>query len=265
VALVALGAYGRRELTPHAETDLLVLHDAPSAPSLAAHVPEATVRTLDECAATARRSFAAATAFLDARLVAGRADLFTRLVQLTGEPLRRDQLRLRRRLSAEVQRRHATYPPATAAAEPDLVDGRGGLSDLDALRWLSPEPEIDTRTYAALDFFLRTLGLAEERSEGAVRRLTPRVLGERADEVLAEVYRHARWVAFRLDGALATPRRDRPLGASVYLRDGRLVAAWRVDYLGRDLPRAAVALAARRGLAGVGIPGRDGSPGALPA
>jgi [protein-PII] uridylyltransferase len=222
VALVALGGYGRRELTPHAEIELLVLHAGRGLPEIAARLPEAMVRTVDECAADARRSFAAATGFLDARLVAGDAELFAQLVQRTAQSLRRDHLRLRRRLSAAVQRRHATYPPATAAAEPDVVEGRGGLRDLDALRWLNPGPEVDTRTHAALDFFLRTLAAAEERAGQAVRRLTVRRLGERAEEMLGEVYRHARWVAFRLDGLLATPRRDRALGASLFLRDGKL-------------------------------------------
>jgi [protein-PII] uridylyltransferase len=220
VALVALGAYGRRELTPHAEIELLVVHVGRGVTEIASRLPEAMVRTVDECAAHARRSFAAATVFLDARLVAGEPELFGQLVQRTAQSVRRDRLRLRRRLGAAVPRRHATYPPATAAAEPDVVEGRGGLRDLAALRWL--EAEMDARTCAALDFFLRTLEAAEADSGHAVRRLSASVLGERAEEVLSEVYRHARWVAFRLDGLLATPRRDRALGASLFLRDGKL-------------------------------------------
>ena len=47
--------------------------------------------------------------------------------------------------------------------------------------------------------------------------------GTRAD-FLAELYRHARWVAFSLDGALAPSRDDRQLGANLMLRRGELFA-----------------------------------------
>jgi UTP:GlnB (protein PII) uridylyltransferase len=44
LALVALGAYGRRELTPHAEIELLVLHTGRDVPEVASRLPEAMVR-----------------------------------------------------------------------------------------------------------------------------------------------------------------------------------------------------------------------------
>src|SRR5688572_30775113 len=78
-ALVALGAYGSRELTPHAEVELLVLHRGDIAPRAVAEVitypllgrglrAEAAVRTVGECVAAARRSAAAAISLLDARV-----------------------------------------------------------------------------------------------------------------------------------------------------------------------------------------------------
>ena len=90
---------------------------------------------------------------------------------------------------------------------PDLEAGRGGLLDLHALRWL--EPEQDERLIGALDFLLRALAAVEELVGQVPDRLSARLQerlaaalspgGTRAD-FLAELYRHARWVAFSLDG-----------------------------------------------------------------
>src|SRR5690242_16228205 len=81
-AVVALGAYGRAQLTPHSEVELLFLHhgELSSAEATQAicyplwehgvHV-EPFVRTLDECTTDARRSWSALSRFLDARYLAG--------------------------------------------------------------------------------------------------------------------------------------------------------------------------------------------------
>src|SRR6185436_9482125 len=75
----------------------------------------------------------------------------------------------------------------------------------------------------------------EDRAEHAVHRLTAR-LQERAatelgygqddpasDRFMADLYRHARWVAFYLDGAFGPPHDDRSFGLSLSIRRGRLV------------------------------------------
>lgn len=85
-AVVALGAFGRQELTPRSELELLFLHRGGlSAPDVTERVcyplwsqdihVEPLVRTVDECAVQARRSWAVATRFLDARPLAGDARL----------------------------------------------------------------------------------------------------------------------------------------------------------------------------------------------
>src|SRR5919202_2525450 len=82
VALVALGAYGRCELTSRGEAELLVLHTGQlTLPWVTESVCyplwgqavriEPSLLTLAECAADARRSWSAAIHFLDARFVGG--------------------------------------------------------------------------------------------------------------------------------------------------------------------------------------------------
>jgi [protein-PII] uridylyltransferase len=226
-ALVALGAYGRAQLTPRSEVELLFLHrgDLSTAEvtqsvcyplwEQAVHV-EPFVRTLEECSTDARRSWAATSRFLDARFVAGEHGLFEEL-QARMQPVRRDHDRLRHRLRAETEHRHSTHPAATASNTPDAVAGRGGLLDIQALHWLDV-PE-DERTTRALSYLLAAIAAEEEQTSHTTHRLS-------ADSVpsFADLYAHARWVAFRLDGALAPARDDRQLGPLLALQHNELVA-----------------------------------------
>ena len=237
VTLVALGAYGRRELTPRGDAELLFLHDGQLTLAWVTEAVcyplweqavrlEPSVRTLAECAADARRSWSAASRFLDARLIGGDRHLFDSLERQVLQPWRRDRERLRHRLRADIQRRHATHASAASSVAPDLLAGRGGLLDLAALRWLD-EPESE-RSSQALDFLLETLSAAEEIAGHTLRHLTKR-LQDRVSHspgkpVLEDLYGHARWVAFSLDNALAPQRDDRQLGPVLALRSGQLVA-----------------------------------------
>jgi [protein-PII] uridylyltransferase len=230
--VVALGAYGRRQLTPRSEVELLFLHrgelsTAEVTQSVcyplwehAVHV-EPFVRTVEECSTDARRSWAATSRFLDARFLAGDRGLFDEL-QSRIQPIRRDHDGLRHRLRAETEHRHSTHPSATAASTPDVVAGRGGLLDVQALHWL--DLTADDRTTRALSFLLAALATAEELTGHATHRLSAEVLANLEHGFLPQLYALARWVAFRLDGALAPARDDRQLGPVVALQHNELVA-----------------------------------------
>jgi [protein-PII] uridylyltransferase len=242
-AAVALGSYGRQELTPASEVELLILHSGSLAnqgvseavwyPLFERKLPlEPTLRTVEEYAAEAARSQSSLLSLLDARLIAGDRALFDDLAQRTVTPLRHDRIGLRRRLSPLVQRRHASHPAVTMSAVPDLLNGRGGLRDLQVLRWL--EPLRDPRLVSALDFLLGVASTVDSPSGHATHRLTPRLQeraagtlgygygGPAADAFMADLYHHARWVAFQLDGALSQPHADRSFGLSLSIRRGRL-------------------------------------------
>ena len=237
VALVALGAYGRRELTPRTDPEVFFVHTGQLAlPRVTEAVcyplweqavrVEPSVRTLDESAADARRSWSAATRFLDARFVVGDRRLFDEFDRNVVQPWRRDRERLRHRLRADAQRRHATHASAASSLTPDLVAGRGGLLDLAALRWLG---ELDAeRSTKALDFLLDALSAAEDIAGHTPRHLTQRLQDRLSHSlgkpVLEHLYGHTRWVAFSLDNALTPERDDRQLGPVLALRSGQLVA-----------------------------------------
>jgi [protein-PII] uridylyltransferase len=231
-ALVALGAYGRQQLTPRADVEILFLHRGNlSAAEVAQRVcyplweqaihVEPIVLTLDALNADARRSWASTSRLLDARFVAGDEGLFHEL-ETRLQPVRRDRKQLKHRIRLEIVERHAAHPSPTCASTPDLVAGRGGLLDLQALRWLEEPP--DPRTVEALQFLLATVSAAEDLSGHAVHQLSPRLREQLDPDLLKHLFAHARWVAFALDSALSPEREDRVFGPVFNLTRNHLVA-----------------------------------------
>jgi [protein-PII] uridylyltransferase len=147
LTVAAVGGYGRRELCPASDLDLLILHDGASAADLEAAVRAVVyplwdvglqvgyaVRDRRE-AIGATDDLDAATALLDLRPLAG-DEVFVQVVR--GEALRRLRRRPHRFLSA-LQRADAVRRARTGggaeAIEPDLKSGAGGLRDIQSLRW----------------------------------------------------------------------------------------------------------------------------------
>lgn len=147
VAVAAVGGYGRAELCPNSDIDVLLLHEGLGDGDLEAFV-RAVVYPLWDAglrvgyAVRDRREAVgsldevdSATAILDLRPVAGDAGLaqFVRT-----EAIRRLKRRSGRFLSALRAADHARRAAAGDAAEvlePDLKNGAGGLRDVQSLRW----------------------------------------------------------------------------------------------------------------------------------
>jgi [protein-PII] uridylyltransferase len=147
VALVAVGGYGRRELCPSSDIDLLVLHaglehDALERLVRAVVYPLWDVGlTVGYAVRTRREALAAideldaATALLDARTLAGDAGLAAQVrIEALRRITRRPQRLLAQLLAADDDR-HARTSTPTETLEPDLKLGAGGLRDLQSLRW----------------------------------------------------------------------------------------------------------------------------------
>jgi [protein-PII] uridylyltransferase len=151
VALVAVGGYGRGELSPQSDIDLLLLHEPRRGLDQAAIAGIAdriwypiwdeglklghAVRTEREALALAADDLDTATSLLTVRRVAGDAALVDHLAD---EALARWRKRARHwleRLSESVKQRHRRAGETAFLLEPDLKDGRGGLRDVHAIRW----------------------------------------------------------------------------------------------------------------------------------
>lgn len=151
IALVALGGYGRRELAPRSDVDLLLLHDDVDAETIGRVADRLlyplwdtglavghAVRTPAEGRTIAGDRLDALTAMLDGRLLAGDADLWASALALVLGIVRGDAARsFAERLRADAERRAERHGAVSYLLEPELKEGRGGLRDAQALRWLS--------------------------------------------------------------------------------------------------------------------------------
>ncbi len=147
-ALAATGGYGRQELYPHSDVDVLVLlADEPS--------PEAklrlerliglfwdvglevghSVRTVGHCLEAAAADITVRTALLEARFLAGNRSLFTGFC--TELASRNDPVSFFEAKKLEQEQRHAKHQDTPYALEPNLKEAPGGLRDLQVIQWIA--------------------------------------------------------------------------------------------------------------------------------
>jgi [protein-PII] uridylyltransferase len=151
LALVATGGYGRRELSPRSDVDLLALLPQKKderSERIAEHLHRAlwdagleagfAARNLEQCLQTAREDHTIRTALLDSRLVAGDAQLFKALERATLTELeaRKVEEFIGDKLEEHNERRKR-YGGSVWLLEPHLKQGKGGLRDLQAALWIA--------------------------------------------------------------------------------------------------------------------------------
>lgn len=145
VALVAVGGYGRGELAPGSDLDVVLLHRGRRDIKVVADriwYPiwdtrfelDHSVKTVKEALAVANADLKAALGLIDARTIAGDPELGGELVERARAQWRREARRWMRALGEAVAERHARAGDVAFLLEPDLKEGRGGLRDVHALR-----------------------------------------------------------------------------------------------------------------------------------
>jgi [protein-PII] uridylyltransferase len=149
LAVVAVGGYGRRELCPRSDVDLLLLHDGARDQELEELVRTVVYPLWDAALAVGyavrdrREAVGAiddldsATALLDLRPVVGDRSLALQVRTEALHRLRRRPARFLEALARADQGRRARAGDAAEVLEPDLKDGAGGLRDVQSLRWAS--------------------------------------------------------------------------------------------------------------------------------
>jgi [protein-PII] uridylyltransferase len=181
IAVVAVGGYGRRELCPGSDVDLLVLHERLEEDELETVVREVVyplwdvgltvgyaVRDRREAVAAAD-DLDTATATLDLRPLAGDRGLAHLVRTETTQRCKRRPQRFLQALARADADRRARAGDAAEVLEPDLKDGAGGLRDVQSLRWAAAalvgtpgtDPLVPAGYVAAPD--LRRLAAAYER------------------------------------------------------------------------------------------------------
>jgi len=148
IALVAVGGYGRGELFPHSDVDVLILLDqAPDATlqrKLEALVQlfwdigleiGHSIRTIDECLAESAADITVQTSLLEARLVHGNKMLFQSLQ--TQFLAAMDARAFFQAKTLEMRQRHIKYEDTPYSLEPNCKESPGGLRDLQVILWVA--------------------------------------------------------------------------------------------------------------------------------
>ncbi|QDY79238.1 [protein-PII] uridylyltransferase [Streptomyces qinzhouensis] len=223
-ALVAVGGYGRGELSPRSDLDLLLLHDGTAAPRAVAALADRiwypvwdlglaldhSVRTPAEARTTAGADLKVHLGLLDARPVAGDPGLVAALRTAVLTDWRNRAPGRLPELAELCRERAERHGDLRHLLEPDLKEARGGLRDAVALRavaasWLADAPRdglaearrtlLDTRDALHLSTGRAGDRLALEDQDQTAARLG--VLD--ADALLRRVYEAAGTIAYASD------------------------------------------------------------------
>lgn len=151
-ALVAVGGYGRGELFPYSDIDVLVLlpdgcqpeEDESLKTRLEGFIGScwdvgleigSSVRTMDECVAEAGKDVTVQTSLLECRPITGNRKAFRRLVERLGEAMDPKAFFVAKTL--EMRQRHHKFENTPYSLEPNCKESPGGLRDLQIILWVA--------------------------------------------------------------------------------------------------------------------------------
>ena len=257
LALVAVGGYGRGDLAPGSDLDLLLLHGSKVPPAAVAEQlwypiwDEGlklghAVRTVAEALDLASGDLDTATGLLTLRHLAGSGALTDELAAAALAQWRKKAKRYLGMLRISVAARQDQFGEVAYLLEPDLKEGRGGLRDVHALRWAERARRVledgDAEALAVAEGVLFDIRVALHRTTGrATERLTlqdqdqvAESLGVDADALMADLAQAADTVAWiadetwdRVNTSLSTGSnllgwRSREKSPGLMVRDGQV-------------------------------------------
>jgi len=205
-ALVAVGGYGRGELFPHSDVDVLVLlpHAAESDESAAKLAIErfitrcwdtgieigSAVRSISECVFLAQSDVTVQTALLEARYLCGTRKVFNDFRHAFDAAM--DSKAFLTAKTLEMRQRHQKYEDTPYSLEPNCKESPGGLRDLQVVVWVARAAGLG-KTWSALaakglvtPFEVKQL----QRNEGLLRLIRARlhaISGRREDRLVFDL------------------------------------------------------------------------------
>ncbi len=212
-ALLAVGGYGRGELFPHSDVDVLVLlpplhsQSAWGVPATAADMKAAiegfitacwdigleigsSVRTVDECIAEGQRDVTVQTALLESRFVCGSRRVFAtfRIANTTAM----DAKAFLVAKTLEMQQRHHKFEDSPYSLEPNCKESPGGLRDLQTVIWVARAAGLGkTWSEIAANGLVTAFEVKQlQRNEGLLKLIRARlhmVAGRREDRLVFDL------------------------------------------------------------------------------
>ncbi len=161
----AVGGYGRSELFPHSDIDLLILaeneDDLPAMKEPLSNFlrvvwdsglhASQSVRTLAECCRLHEQNIELHVSLLDLRFVYGDAGLFQKLSAALPAFYQKQENRLIRELADMAAKRHTKFNNTVYHLEPNIKEAPGGFRDIHLLHWLALLAQDKGRIREALD------------------------------------------------------------------------------------------------------------------
>lgn len=151
LCLVAVGGYGRGELHPFSDIDILILTTEPDTPAEQAQAIEHfitylwdvglqvghAIRTLTDCHEIGKEDISTATNYIESRWLIGNYDAYNQLKELLKQPDFWPSAAFFLAKENEQQARHSKAQDAIAQLEPNIKESPGGLRDIHTLAWVA--------------------------------------------------------------------------------------------------------------------------------
>ncbi len=150
VALVAVGGYGRGELHPGSDIDLMLLLKDEESELTRRHIEQFittlwdsrleighSVRTVDECIAESEKDITVATNIMESRLLSGEQQLFDDMKAGTGPDATWNSRDFFQAKLEEQLQRNGKYNDTSYNLEPNIKESRGGLRDIQMIGWVA--------------------------------------------------------------------------------------------------------------------------------
>ena len=205
--LVAVGGYGRGELLPYSDVDVLVLLPDDAAPEAGSALKAAlesfitacwdigleigsAVRTVADCVAEAKADVTVQTAMLESRPVCGARKLFATFQRETTALM--DPKAFLRAKTLEMQQRHTKYENTPYSLEPNCKESPGGLRDLQTVTWVARAAGLGRNwSELAANGLITAFEVKQlQRNEGTLKLIRARlhaVAGRREDRLVFDL------------------------------------------------------------------------------
>lgn len=150
VSLIAVGGYGRGELHPSSDIDLMVLLHQPANDEIKNFLETFirflwdtgmevghSARTLKDCARESKKDITVTTNLMEARLLVGSEDMFRRMQKTNGPEKIWPSHKFFAAKWEEQIARHGRFDDTAYNLEPNIKEGPGGLRDIQMISWVT--------------------------------------------------------------------------------------------------------------------------------